>query len=289
VIANVVDSMQSILKTADTMVSNGDAACTVINDNFKYKDALLAYNANEARNLESFIATSVQVLWKDPAVQHTLNRYRKIIDVPESTVYFFENVKRYADPKYIPNREDILNVRARTTGVMTMELKVEGTVLRFVDVGGQKNERKKWINCFDDVTAVIYVVAISDFDQLMYEDQKTNRIQDSMDQFSETINNKWFIDTPIVLFFNKQDVLEDKLKTVRFADHFPEFKESNDSTHVSDHFRNIFLKLNNNEKRDMFCYETCAKSDDNIDKVFRSIKEVILKRTLVEATMLLPT
>lgn len=38
------------------------------------------------------------------------------------------------------------------------------------DVGGQRNERKKWIHCFDDVTAVIFVAAISEYDQVLYED-----------------------------------------------------------------------------------------------------------------------
>ena len=34
------------------------------------------------------------------------------------------------------------------------------------DVGGQRNERRKWIHCFDDVTAVIFVAAINEYDQV---------------------------------------------------------------------------------------------------------------------------
>ena len=37
------------------------------------------------------------------------------------------------------------------------------------DVGGQRNERRKWIHCFDNVTACIFVTAISEFDQKLYE------------------------------------------------------------------------------------------------------------------------
>jgi guanine nucleotide-binding protein G(i) subunit alpha len=37
------------------------------------------------------------------------------------------------------------------------------------DVGGQRSERKKWIHCFEDVTAIVFVVAISEYDQRLYE------------------------------------------------------------------------------------------------------------------------
>lgn len=36
---------------------------------------------------------------------------------------------------------------------------------RMVDVGGQRNERRKWIHAFEGVTAVIFVAAISEYDQ----------------------------------------------------------------------------------------------------------------------------
>ena len=32
---------------------------------------------------------------------------------------------------------------------------------RMFDVGGQRSERKKWIHCFEGVTAIIFCVALS--------------------------------------------------------------------------------------------------------------------------------
>ncbi|RYY87513.1 hypothetical protein EON63_03865 [archaeon] len=43
-------------------------------------------------------------------------------------------------------------------------------------IGGQRNERKKWIHCFEGVTAVIFVAAISEYDQKLFEDASTNRM-----------------------------------------------------------------------------------------------------------------
>jgi len=41
------------------------------------------------------------------------------------------------------------------------------------DVGGQRSERRKWIHFFDDVNAIIFVAAISEYDQKIREDNKT--------------------------------------------------------------------------------------------------------------------
>lgn len=57
-----------------------------------------------------------------------------------------------------------------------------------VDVGGQRNERKKWIHCFESVTAVIFVVAVSEYDQVLFEDQTTNRMMEALNLFDEVRN-----------------------------------------------------------------------------------------------------
>ena len=66
-----------------------------------------------------------------------------------------------------------------------------------IDVGGQRTERRKWIHCFEDVTAgslvenilcnflanffssVLFIISLSDYNQTLYEDENTNRMQES--------------------------------------------------------------------------------------------------------------
>ena len=62
-----------------------------------------------------------------------------------------------------------------TTSIVETKFKVEGVILKIFDVGGQRSERKKWAPYFDDVSAIIFLSAISSYDQTCFEDNNTNR------------------------------------------------------------------------------------------------------------------
>lgn len=106
----------------------------------------------------------------------------------------------------------MLRSRVRTTGIVTETFIIDGVTFEVYDVGGQRNERKKWINCFTDVDAVIFVAAASEYDQVLEEDEKTNRVDEAVDLWEEIANSKWFAHTPIMLFLNKYDTFIDKLE-----------------------------------------------------------------------------
>ena len=61
-------------------------------------------------------------------------------------------------------------VRYRTTGVIEKKFEIDGHRIWVFDVGGQKAERKKWINCFNDTDIVIFMVNLSSYTHMMYED-----------------------------------------------------------------------------------------------------------------------
>ena len=58
--------------------------------------------------------------------------------------------------------------------------RIDGIDFEMYDVGGQRSERRKWIDCFDNVDAVIFVAALSEYDQTLAEAKRTNRIVDKM-------------------------------------------------------------------------------------------------------------
>jgi guanine nucleotide-binding protein G(i) subunit alpha len=82
-----------------------------------------------------------------------------------------------AQSGYLPNDQDILRSRVKTTGITETMFRVGDLTYRLFDVGGQRSERKKWIHCFENVTALVFLVALSEYDQMLYEDESVNRMQ----------------------------------------------------------------------------------------------------------------
>ena len=78
-------------------------------------------------------------------------------------------------------------------------------------MGGQRSERKKWIHCFEDVMLILFLTAVSEYDQVLAEDEATNRMQESLHLFRTILHYHWFTSTNVILFLNKMDVLEEKV------------------------------------------------------------------------------
>ena len=78
-------------------------------------------------------------------------------------------------------------------------------------MGGQRNERRKWIHCFDNVDAVVFVASLSEFDQVLYEDENKNRLDEALELFAQISNSKWFTDSSLILFLNMKDLFEKKV------------------------------------------------------------------------------
>jgi guanine nucleotide-binding protein subunit alpha len=86
-------------------------------------------------------------------------------------VYYFNSIDRMSAQNYLPTDQDILRSRVKTTGITETTFKVGELTYKLFDVGGQRSERKKWIHCFENVTALVFLVSLSEYDQMLYEDE----------------------------------------------------------------------------------------------------------------------
>jgi hypothetical protein len=155
-----------------------------------------------------------------------------------------------------------------------------------VDVGGQRNERRKWIHCFDDVTAVIFVTSLSEYDQKLAEDDTTNRMKESLVLFEEICTTKYFQDTSIIIFFNKKDLFEEKITEIDLNVCFPEYKGGCDYDAAAAFIEDRFVELNSSKTRQLYVHFTCATDTENIRVVFNAVKNIILHNNLRDANLL---
>jgi len=152
-----------------------------------------------------------------------------------------------------------------------------------VDVGGQRNERKKWIHCFANVTAIVFVVSLNEYDQKLEDDESVNRMHESLTLFGEIINNQWFQNTSIILFLNKKDLFEVKIKKVDLRVCFPEYKGDNDLDKSAQYIEKQFLKKNGEQKtRHIYTHLTCATDTKNIEVVFSAVLDIFLSTLMNE-------
>jgi GTPase SAR1 family protein len=149
--------------------------------------------------------------------------------------HFFKNVRNYVKPGYVPTHEDIIHVRKKTNGIQEYHLKYDGKAVTIVDVGGQKSERRKWIDQFEKTTAIIFLVAINEYDLNMEEEVTENRLVDSIKMF-RALSSSFLKDKPFILFLNKSDLFQKKIQKVPLASVFEGFEEFEKSEKCKDKF-----------------------------------------------------
>ncbi|KAF0971641.1 hypothetical protein FDP41_009864 [Naegleria fowleri] len=241
-------------------------------------DALL----NIERHWTPELANDIQFLWtKEEAIQQAFAK-RNLFQITDSAAYYFNAMDRIKDPSsYLPSVDDVLRSRLKTTGIAEMEfhLKEIGKIVKVIDVGGQRNERKKWIHCFEGVDALLYVSSLSEYNQLCYEDESTQRLNESLYLFEDVCNNRWFKDTDIILFLNKTDVFKEKIETLRDLSKYQPEYTGNDYESAREFIKNKFLEKNHNAERNIYTEFTCAVETENLGKQFvECISKVLQKR-----------
>jgi len=208
----------------------------------------------------------------------------------DSTEYYTTRILDICKPNYLPNDQDILRARIRTTGIVEHRVTIGPNDFRMYDVGGQRNARKKWVHCFENVTSIIFVAALSGYDQLLYEDGKTNHMHEAIKLFEDILSSHWFKDMSIILFLNKKDIFREKIKETSLTVCWPDYPgpAQNESEYASGcrFIRAKFKEVNTNHLRRIFTHFTDATDTKLFQRVFSAVQEIILRLHLVEVGLM---
>lgn len=273
---NIITSMKTLCIQADVYGVTGAfgdeaAKAKAIFDDLKMDE-----------EIDAELGDHIKALWADPSIQEVYAK-RAAYQLTDSASYFFELIDTVKEPNYLPTQQDVLRSRVRTTGIVESEFVIDGNQFKMYDVGGQRNERKKWIHCFENVTAVLFVAAISEYDQILYEDENTNRMVEALNLFEEICNSRWFRDTSMILFLNKRDLFQDKITKVPLTVCFPEYDGGPDFDAAQEFLKFQFASKNRNADKQIYMHVTCATDTTNVAAVFNAVKDIIIRKSLNEA------
>ncbi|KAG0217065.1 guanine nucleotide-binding protein subunit alpha [Mortierella sp. GBA43] len=281
IFSNTVQSMRVILEAMDKMElplhheANKNYAIIVMSQPAQIEGEYMPHD----------VAVAVQNLWVDPNVQQAFQRSREY-QLNDSAKYYFDSIERISNQHYTPTDQDVLRSRVKTTGITETRFQIGDLTYMMFDVGGQRSERKKWIHCFENVTAIVFLVAISEYDQLLFEDETVNRMQEALTLFDSICNSRWFVKTSIILFLNKIDRFKEKLPISPMRKYFSDYEGGDDFDQASQYILNRFVSLNLSDTKQIYTHFTCATDTSQIKFVMAAVSDIIIQTNLRDCGLL---
>nr|CAD7428968.1 unnamed protein product [Timema monikensis] len=288
VMDNLLSSMKYVLTGMGLLRINLQSAK---NKNHAYTVLASSSCFDKFFNILPGVAHALQALWQDRGVRLAVARGYEY-ELNDSAIYLFENMERIFNEKYIPSPTDVLRARVRTNGIIETHFKINEVIVSMFDVGGQRSQRRKWIYCFDDVKAVMFVVSLSGYDMTLVEDPNVNRLDESLNLFSQIVNNRFFREASFVLFLNKFDLFREKIlysgRHLRF--YFPDYKGKYWPDYDVDRgalfIQHKFALRNRNSSKALYPHFTTATDTSNIQVVFQAVMDTVVRDNLHQVTLL---
>ncbi|XP_015840415.1 G protein alpha q subunit isoform X5 [Tribolium castaneum] len=274
---NIFMAMQSMIKAMDLLkIQYAESSSP------GKAELIKSVDYETVTTFESPFVDAIKDLWNDAGIQECYDRRREY-QLTDSAKYYLSDLERIRAPDYLPTEQDILRARAPTTGIIEYPFDLDSIIFRMVDVGGQRSERRKWIHCFENVTSIIFLVALSEYDQILFESENENRMEESKALFKTIITYPWFQHSSVILFLNKKDLLEEKIMYSHLVDYFPEY-DGPKQDHISarEYILKVYLRENPDPERSCYSHFTTATDTENIKLVFCAVKDTIMQTALKE-------
>ncbi|KAM8744220.1 guanine nucleotide-binding protein subunit alpha-14-like [Acanthopagrus schlegelii] len=270
VFQNIVTAIQALIHAMKALNIE-----YIDDQNISHAEKLSQVEADQVSALEAWQADAIKRVWNDHSVQRCYDRRREF-QLSDSAKYYLSDLDRITALSYIPTLQDILRVRVPTTGIIEYPFDLSKVIFRMVDVGGQRSERRKWIHCFENVTSIIFLAALSEYDQVLYESKNDNRLSESLALFKTILSYAWFQESSIILFLNKTDLLEEKIAQSHLATYFPSYNGPKCNAESAQKFILQMFKQHHGERhKPLYTHFTCATDTENIRVVFKAVKDTL--------------
>jgi len=292
IIRNILVSMQALIKAINDLQLPYSEPTSEENAKFIEEIDLtaIASPGTGHRSFQTYhMMIVVKELWMDENVRKCFEQQSDYHNISDSIAYFLLHLDRINRQDYLPTEQDILRCRVPTSGVLEYSFNIQKHHFRIFDVGGQRTERRKWIHCFEGVTSVLFLAALSDYNETCQNcyhencpERGQNRLAISIDLFKVIKRNPWFENSSMILFLNKKDLLEEKINSFDLKDHFPEYQGGKCNAIAARNFiQDKFVeKVDETDETTVYSHFTCATDTNNMRFVFESVRSTILEQNI---------
>ncbi|EKM61839.1 uncharacterized protein PHACADRAFT_248710, partial [Phanerochaete carnosa HHB-10118-sp] len=239
-------------------------------------------------------APYIAKLWRDERVKRRLLERR--IRLEESSGFYLDELDRITAKMYFPTNDDVLKARLKTTGVIECTFMVpnpefRGVEWKIYDVGGARPQRQAWAPYFEDVDAIIFLAPISAFDQVLAEDPRMNRLEDSLYLWRSVVSNKMLANVSIILFLNKCDLLRKKIERgVKLRDYMITYRDRpNDYDTVFSYLKLKFSVIfwhSRTSDRELYTHGTSMIDTRSTRSIIFNVRDIILRRIIESSDLL---
>ncbi|KAJ3222449.1 guanine nucleotide-binding protein subunit alpha [Clydaea vesicula] len=148
----------------------------------------------------------------------------------------------------------------------------------------QKSLRHFWMPYLEaTLGGMIFLVALSSYDQFLEEEPTENRMMDALQLFEGICKIEKVNHLPILLFLNKLDLFEEKIKVSSVKSHFNNFPAHQDEKNLKagkNFFKSLFLEKNSNKERRIYSHFTSATDTKLMKVIFIAVRDIIYKLNL---------
>ncbi|KNC95933.1 uncharacterized protein SPPG_08686 [Spizellomyces punctatus DAOM BR117] len=276
ILANIIDSMRALVNALSALgVPLGEP-----NNQLHIKTFQKAAGAQNGESLEEDVIGAIKELWADRGIQQCYARSNEFF-IQDTADYFLNDIAKFTDPSFIPSDEDILHTRFRTTEISETCFNIDKLTYRIYDVGGQRSDRLFWAPYFEDqVHAILFITSLAAYDQMLVEDRTVNRMLDALVLFETITNNPLLKKVSIMLFLNKMDLFERKLKYSPVKKFFPDYEGSNDLKSAGRYFKTKFHAQNKTPEKKIYTHFTTSTDTKHMKVIISAVRDIVTRLSL---------
>lgn len=137
-------------------------------------------------------------------------------------------------------------------------------------------DRRKWLPMFDDATAIVFVASLNAYRYILYDDEYTSLMHESLSLFEQVVCCKQLTNVPKMLLLNKKDLFDKSATRIDMVKCFSNYTGGLDASRALEFIKASYQERVPAKHNQVYMFVCEATDMKNVGFVFESIKDSIM-------------